>query len=191
MPHHLADDLFTVDHVLSPIECAALIERAEALGFEHAAVRMPSGPQMRTDIRDNDRVEWEDDPLASMLWQRCYSILPKLAGASPVGLDSHFRFYRYDVGQRFKAHKDGSVVKNTTEQSRLSFLVYLNADLVGGETVFYAHERVAGVRPVVARIQPEVGLGLFFRHEWWHEGAPLMQGRKYVLRTDVYYRSIV
>lgn len=31
---------------------------------------------------------------------------------------------------------------------------------------------------------------LVFAHEWWHEGAKVLSGRKYVLRTDLMYRSM-
>jgi hypothetical protein len=33
-------------------------------------------------------------------------------------------------------------------------------------------------------------MGLFFKHERWHEGAPVRSGRKYVLRTDVLYKAL-
>jgi hypothetical protein len=37
-------------------------------------------------------------------------------------------------------------------------------------------------------VSPVAGTGLFFLHDWWHEGRLLESGRKYVLRTDVFYR---
>jgi len=42
---------------------------------------------------------------------------------------------------------------------------------------------------VVASVEPVAGLGLFFAHEWWHEGAKVLSGRKYVIRTNVMYQS--
>jgi hypothetical protein len=36
-------------------------------------------------------------------------------------------------------------------------------------------------------IKPERGMALVFVHRQLHEGAPVVQGRKYVLRTDVMY----
>jgi hypothetical protein len=68
-------------------------------------------------------------------------------------------------------------------------MVYLNEGAEGGQTVFYSEERVGGLRQVVASIDPKIGTGLFFAHAWWHEGAKVLSGRKYVLRTDVMYRK--
>ena len=59
----------------------------------------------------------------------------------------------------------------------------------GGQTIFYSEERVDGIRKVVASVEPQMGMGLFFAHEWWHEGAKVLSGRKYVLRSDVMYRG--
>jgi predicted 2-oxoglutarate/Fe(II)-dependent dioxygenase YbiX len=185
----LADNLFTVAGLLSPDECRDLIERGEALGFQRAAVRTRSGPQMRADIRDNDRIEFTDLELAALLWQRCLPFVSlHLEEGEAVGLDEGFRFYRYDVGQRFKQHRDGVVQRSAAVRTRLSFLVYLNEGFTGGETVFYGNERLHGVRPEVARVSPQTGAGLFFLHEWVHEALPLEAGRKYVLRSDVFYR---
>lgn len=58
-----------------------------------------------------------------------------------------------------------------------------------GQTVFYSEERANGLRQVVASVEPAAGMGLCFAHEWWHEGAKVLSGRKYVLRTDVMYRN--
>jgi hypothetical protein len=48
----LDDDIFTVEGLLTPEECLALIRRGEALGFEEATVALASGPAMvlRTDV---------------------------------------------------------------------------------------------------------------------------------------------
>jgi predicted 2-oxoglutarate/Fe(II)-dependent dioxygenase YbiX len=185
----LAENVFTVSGILTPEECSQLIERGEALGFERAAVRTSSGPQMRPLIRDNDRAEFVDPALAAILWERCLPFVSQeLEGGTAIGLDDHFRFYRYDVGQRFKRHKDGVVERSPIVRSRLSCLFYLNGGFTGGETVFYSHEQVQGVRQEEAVVVPQAGDALFFLHEWWHEGRELTMGRKYVLRSDVFYR---
>ncbi|MDB5390066.1 MAG: putative iron-regulated protein [Planctomycetaceae bacterium] len=183
------DNLFTVQNLLSPDECRELIDRGEALGFQRAAVRTASGPQMRSDIRDNDRTEFTDTNLATELWQRCLPFVPRvLEGAVAVGLDENFRYYRYDIGQRFKRHKDGVVERSPVVRSRLTCLFYLNDGFKGGETVFYSNVVTDGVRQEEAVVVPHAGDALFFLHEWWHEGRALEDGRKYVLRSDVFYR---
>jgi predicted 2-oxoglutarate/Fe(II)-dependent dioxygenase YbiX len=185
----LAENVFTVAGVLTAAECRDLIARGEAVGFERAAVRTAAGPQMRPGIRDNDRAEFNDPDLAAALWQRCRAFVPpELETGTAAGLDDNFRFYRYDPGQRFKRHKDGVVERSHTERSRLTCLFYLNGGFTGGETVFYSTTMVDGVRSEDVIVVPHAGDALFFLHEWWHEGRELVAGRKYVLRSDVFYR---
>ena len=72
--------------------------------------------------------------------------------------------------------------------SKTTFMVYLNGDFVGGETVF----REKGVEPGSpgeCSIRPQQGMALFFRHKLWHEGKNVEQGTKYVLRSDVFYEA--
>jgi predicted 2-oxoglutarate/Fe(II)-dependent dioxygenase YbiX len=185
----LAENVFTVSGLLSDEECRDLIARGESIGFQRAAVRTASGPQMRQDIRDNDRAAFTDPELAEALWRRCQPFVPELLeGGTAVGLDENFRFYRYDPGQRFKQHKDGVVRRSPTERSRLSCLFYLNDGFTGGETVFYSATKLDGVHPQEAVVVPRAGEALLFLHDWWHEGRELQSGRKYVLRSDVFYR---
>ena len=130
----LADRLFTVAGLLSADECTALIERGEELGFERAAVRTAAGPRQLPGVRDNDRAAFADPGLAGELWQRLRPFVPDAAdGATPVGSDAEFRFYRYDVGQRFNRHKDGVVAKSPGVESRLTCLFTLNGDFRGGK----------------------------------------------------------
>jgi predicted 2-oxoglutarate/Fe(II)-dependent dioxygenase YbiX len=187
----LDPEIWTVSEFLTPDECEHLIARGEALGFEAASVRTSGGPQMLTQVRNNDRVVFDDPELAASLWERVKDMLPEaIEGCRPSGLYEQFRFYRYDPGQRFKRHKDGAVETPSGQRSRLSFLMYLNADYEGGETTFTDYTFHDGERRVhEVRITPEVGLGLVFVHERWHEGTPVTRGRKYVLRTDVLYTT--
>jgi len=190
MRNVLAENLFAVSGVLSAQECEELMARGEGMGFEAATVSVASGPRMMTNVRNNDRVVFDDAELGRMLWDRVNGQLPsKIDGASAVGLNEKFRYYRYGPSQRFHAHRDGAVELGAGEKSRLTFMVYLNGGFEGGQTVFYSEERVGGLRKVVASVEPVAGMGLFFAHEWWHEGAAVVSGRKYVLRTDVMYKS--
>ena len=91
-------------------------------------------------------------------------------------------------GQKHNRHNDGSVTNNACHLSRLSLLIYLN-ECDGGETVFRDYTDVEGERvKQELRIAPKPGLALLFRHERWHEGSPVASGKKYVLRSDVFYK---
>ena len=68
-------------------------------------------------------------------------------------------------------------------------MIYLNGGVAGGATEFNLRSR-GGVQnddPVV-RVQPEAGKALVFPHRILHRGAPVADGRKYVMRTDVMCR---
>lgn len=190
MKNILAEHLFTVTGLLTPAECAELIALGERLGFEAASVATAGGLQMMPGVRNNDRVTFDDPALTDWLWQRVKPYVPpEIDGCVAVGLNEPLRFYRYDPSQRFNAHRDGVVERSPTERSRQTFMVYLNGGAEGGQTDFYSEDRVDGLRRLVASVEPQEGMGLVFAHQWWHEGARVTSGRKYVLRTDVFYRD--
>lgn len=185
----LAEHLFVVADLFSAEECRQLIERGEGLGFVPAAVKTHTGLKLLPEVRNNERVEFVDDALAETLRERCFPFVPALLdGGVPDSCDPTFRYYRYDVGQSFKIHKDGTVVRSPFVRSRLTGLVYLNDGFDGGETVFHIRDPLTGEMREVVRVVPRTGLGLFFLHEWRHEGRSLTSGRKYVLRSDIFYR---
>ena len=185
-------DILTVDGVLSPAECSALIDRAESIGFDAASVRTHSGPKMMTNIRNNDRVNLDDPELCALMWTRISQLLPVIEDQQPVGVDYHLRFYRYEPVQEFKRHMDGSVTNDAGHVSKLSYLVYLNGDFEGGSTTFRDYDGKGESRRKIEHvITPVAGSALLFRHERWHAGYPVIAGRKYVLRSDVFYSAEV
>ncbi|MEW6736802.1 MAG: hypothetical protein AB1489_36275, partial [Acidobacteriota bacterium] len=97
-----SDNLFILRDVLSANECEVLIMRAEEVGFSTAPVITESGFDYRLDIRNNSRIIVDDQALADMLWQRVNPFIAQAyAGLKVTGLNERFRFYRYDLGQRF------------------------------------------------------------------------------------------
>ena len=174
--------IFVIDDFLSSQECRRFIERSELEGYAEATIVTPAGAVMAKEIRDNARLILDDAELAADLWRRAREAIPAAIGGSQAkGLNERFRFYRYDVGQRFKLHFDGAFSR-AGERSELTFMVYLNSDVEGGETKFYDDD--AQLR---CAIRPQAGRALVFVHKQLHEGAPVLKGRKYVLRTDVMY----
>ena len=178
----LAQYIFTVSDFLTADECGELIQLTETMGYTVAPVNTPGGaPTVVTSIRNNDRVMFDDADLAESLWLRVKPFCPEFyKGHSVVGLNERLRVYRYDRGHVFRWHADGSFRRKNGETSRLTFLVYLNDDFEGGETLF---EELT--------IEPERGMALLFAHGYLHEGGEVFAGRKYVLRSDVMYSADV
>lgn len=172
-----AEGVLSIPGFLSAQECRHYLDEAERIGFVAAGVRTRDEPQkMLPAIRNNDRAALDAPHWAEALWQKlAHCRLPRIDGMHAAGLAASFRFYRYIPGQRFRMHKDGGLQERGMD-SRMSFLVYLNDDFVGGETDFREFS-----------IVPETGMALVFVHETWHEGCALTAGTKYVLRSDVLF----
>lgn len=178
---HSAPLVFTVDDVLSADDCASVVARIEALGPTDAPITTPAGFVMRKDIRNNTRVIFDDAAFAHQLFERVAPHVPQqLCGMKPVGANERFRCYRYEHDQRFAPHYDGAFVRDYNERSLLTFMVYLNDGFAGGATTF--HDFDVSVAPVTGR-------ALLFQHFLLHEGCSVTSGVKYVLRSDVMYRT--
>ena len=177
------DSIFVIRSFATTSECDGFIAQSETSGYVEATITTATGSVMNRDIRNNARLIHDDRELAARLWQRAKPFLPDRIGEwRAMGFNERFRYYRYDPGQQFAPHGDGSFRRENGEESQLTFMVYLNDDFTGGETVFYADPGTVRVS-----VRPERGMALIFIHRQWHAGAPVLTGRKYVLRTDVMY----
>jgi predicted 2-oxoglutarate/Fe(II)-dependent dioxygenase YbiX len=171
---------WTIDALLSPAECAALIGRIEALGPTEAPITTGRGFELRPELRNNTRVMFDDMPLAQRLFEAVRATLPALEGRDAVGANERLRCYRYGPGQYFAPHFDGAFHRDQREGSELTLLVYLNDDFTGGGTWFCDEEQT---------VQPKAGRALLFFHGLRHAGNTVTRGVKYVARSDVMYRA--
>jgi len=203
-------DAFVLHNVLTPEECETYIRISEELGYTDAPISTGvNRAEMMTDVRDNTRVMWEvPQKLIGPIWERVVHLIPaeivfpnkvwRVADDRP--LNERFRFYRYDMEQTFRPHFDGCYRRNSEEQSHFTFIIYLNDGFQGGETIFFpggenslwVHKKTVEEK----KVNPKVGSALLFRHTGTnsplHEGAPHFTkgSRKYVLRTDVMYKTV-
>jgi len=197
----LPEGVFVIDELLTPAECRHWIESAEAAGFQIAPISTGGGPEVVSVFRNNGRAMFDDRDLAEDLWSRLAPHVPESLPTTrrghwwqAQGLNERFRSYRYEPGQYFYWHQDGSFQRNNRERSRMSVILYLNDDFEGGHTEFdgrykeMVDEALEG--EVSASVAPRPGRTLVFLHPLLHQGAPVTSGRKYVLRTDVMYKMV-
>lgn len=205
-----AGRVWVVDDFLSAAECAAWISYGEGENFE----RVHHPESWDTAHRDNGRVEFHDANVAAQIWARLQAMLPE--GVHPgvaVGCYGKIRLYRYTTGQRFGKHIDESNSVSRRQCTGATVLIYLNDDVKGGETVFYVDH--AG-RRIATSFTPLRGALLFhgfvsqifqitkysatncYSLIWMHrhgerclthEAIEVLDGAKYVLRTDVVYSA--
>ena len=128
-------------------------------------------------------MEFDGQPLNELLWNRLHHIIPTHVHGKPVcGLNDHFRFSKYHKGQFFDIHKDGINQDSKGNMSALTLNIFLNEDFKGGETDFFNSFDRNDLR---FSITPKIGRGgLFYAHQY-HSGNEILEGTKYLLRTDV------
>lgn len=166
---------------LTTFECDDLIKTAETAGLTEAKLYTPDGAEVRSDYRSNDRFMFDAPDMAAKLYARFTDELPNIkdAGKSwePTGLNERFKVYRYKPGQFFALHTDHPYERNENEQSFFTLLLALNEEYVGGETNFLSMP-----------VEHKTGQAVVFPHHLLHEGCPVDEGTKYMLRTDVMYK---
>jgi len=178
-----------VHGVLDDAECRTLIEAVDAAGLE---LQVSRGPAFGEALRKHQRMAFDDPAFAAALWAGGLGELLKDLPAGrrrPVGLNPNIRIYQYGPGDLFGRHVDGSndvaVPPGRTEYTLLVYLTGPAEGLVGGETAFYG----PGGKELI-RVQPRAGSALLHRHGkhcLLHEALPVVEGSKYILRSDVVF----
>ncbi|KAI9351283.1 hypothetical protein BDR26DRAFT_815797, partial [Obelidium mucronatum] len=123
------------------------------------------------------------------------------------GINPRWRIYRYVPGAIYRPHIDGGWPKseydvekekytfdasNGTTWSRLTFLIYLNEGFEGGDTTYFVPSKEAVGVMDAKRVIPRAGCAMVFPHgsvkgNLLHEGSGVVEGVKYIARTDVLY----
>lgn len=165
--------------------CRALIDYCESTIFQPSPIQQRRGGTMMPSIDTAFRSSFtamlcdRNHPLLQNLYQRC---------AELEGLQSNLiediQCVRYRRGQRFRTHFDSS----SEHPRRATYLLYLNEDFKGGETIF---------PQIDLRVEPRTGRCLRFpdcefdgRTIWAseHGGLPVSEGTKYAL--NIWFRCL-
>ena len=186
IPESINDLVTEIPEFLGPEECQRVVALAHSHGFHDATINDANGAQLRPDIRNNERVIFDDEALAQELWPKIEPHAKAMRfGSRAVGLNERFRIYRYKPGHFFDWHQDGVFERDNGATSRFTLLIFLNSDFEGGATSFSAV-----LSPYVFEdftLSPQQGKALLFFHPISHRGDVVAAGEKYMLRTDIMY----
>ena len=202
--------IHVIDSLLTTSECEILLHTScETYGFSSLNHSFTA-----TD-RQADRLCIIDTDLANLIWARLGPLYDdfRFDGRSDndwsvLGVNECCRVSQYrapSVG--FSPHFDTPYVAAADCRSALSIVVYLNGV---GATEFYdvplslakGEIDIAGLttsEEIVVRggldqytkyvVKAKQGRCVIFRHDVLHAGAPITEGTKYVLRTDIIFRQ--
>lgn len=201
---------FQLLDVFSEEECNKFISITENLGY------LPDAPvSLPRNVRHNDNVTMVvDETTDAIIWQRVAPLFSigddNFQGLQALGINARFRFYRYQEGDFFSPHIDGSwpgsrVIDNKLvtqayedRWSQMTFLILLTDDFEGGATQFLVHKDKPNqparhdkdIKKV--NVRTPKGSVLVFPHghhpmHCLHSSEPILKGTKYIIRTDVLY----
>lgn len=178
---------FVLKNVYNKQECRKIIKLTESIGYEDALVNIGYGRQQKMlDVRNNKRVMIDSKEMAHNLFQRILPYLPKtFRDRKLIELNERLRFLRYNNNEYFAPHFDGQYRRKNGDRSFLTILFYLNKGYKGGRTNFINFSNIHECKPVPI----DIGTVLVFQHDLFHEGAKLLDGTKYIMRTDVMYSN--
>lgn len=201
---------FQLHNVLSLEECQNFIQATEELGYtDDAAVSLPRS------VRHNSNLTWlADDTTLKIIWQRSKEKFTDkhnhFLGKQALGLNGRCRFYRYQAGDFFAIHTDGSwpgsrmvdgkVISNAFDDrwSMYTFLVFLSDAYEGGHTQFLVNSENPEL-PARGRassstvnVRTPAGSVLCFPHgnhplHCLHGSQDIVSGSKYIIRSDVLF----
>jgi hypothetical protein len=211
---------FVLVDALSEGECRQIIAAAESSPHGYVPDEtVTSAPTPKGYAPRASNFVWLSDEIADRIFERVKHLLPQEMGPNGMhklkGINARLRLYRYSPGAIYRPHVDGawpgSGCKPATKEvttttaveeeycydaygdrwSRLTFLIYLNDDFLGGNTTFYTPAPKLGHLEAYS-VAPRTGSVLVFPHggdhgSLVHEGSNVEQGAKYVIRTDVLY----
>eukprot|EP00164_Ancoracysta_twista_P005161 GFYU01007039.1.p1 GENE.GFYU01007039.1~~GFYU01007039.1.p1 ORF type:complete len:483 (+),score=110.42 GFYU01007039.1:98-1546(+) len=195
---------FVMTNVFTQEECKNFLRATESIGY---APDEPLAGQPGDSILAHAVVWVVDKHLDEIVFNRVKSLLPSSIQSKQLrGINRRWRFYRYVPGRYYRPHIDGAWPQSAiddnsgayiydashgTQLSKLTFLIYFNDDFDGGWTTYYTSAQDEGYLNAWP-VKPRSGCVVCFPHgdaegALLHEGSPVLERCKYVVRTEVLY----
>lgn len=162
--------IWLVENFFTKKICLELLNQAHSVGFQKA--------HMHEQGRHNQESFIKDTNLETIIINNLngISLLQNTTKYIIRGVSLPLEFYQYQKGDYIKGHSDAYRDIGNGLISSLTFIVYLNDNYSGGETLF----------PTLGyKIIPKSGRALIFRQELFHEASIVTQNVKYILRCDI------
>jgi hypothetical protein len=196
--------VWTVPNFLAAAECQEWIKFSEESGgLEYTAHPASMYTAHRKCFRMQDE---SNSQLAKKIYRRLIAsgiveqleraLTPSTKGKKiknkyehPVGCNPNLRLYKYVKGHSFGRHIDESNAVDGMGQTEITVLIYLS-QCQGGATRFYTPDISSKKKKKSFAFDPEQGTMLLHIHGddcLEHEAEPVLDGIKYVLRTDVVF----
>jgi hypothetical protein len=190
--------VWVVPNFLTPKECASWIDFCEGCdGLEYTSHPATNYMAQRecyrmqemngTQISEPLYRRLQESGVVARIERELDAFAKKKPPYRPVGFNPNIRLYKYTKGHAFGKHVDGSNRVDGVGQTEITILVYLS-DCKGGATRFYPPRRKKSIA-----FDPEPGAMLLHVHGdncLEHEGDEVLDGIKYVLRTDMVFSSV-
>lgn len=187
---------FVLDNVFTKEECEDLIAQTEARTYKPALINMGGGREVYVpEARNNDRCMIDSFEQGNEIFRRIAEFVPKewtmgtpgkhTRTYKAVTVNERMRFLRYIKGQKFEPHFDGCYARENGERSFITVQLYLNEGMTGGSTRFLDESETK-----FADVNPKTGSVLVFQHDILHAGMEVLDGVKYVVRSDIMYAPV-
>lgn len=188
--------VYVAHNFFSTKECRNWINYVESNncgGFEYASQKATPDYAHRECGRFQ-RNDWE---MSRLLFERMKPLVIQLHEcvkhnlsskySEPKTCNGNIRLYKYERGMSFGKHYDSSD-STPLGDTAVTVLIYLSS-CKGGATRFYPPKGIDGSKTGIGFV-PEEGAILMHMHGplcLEHEADPVIEGIKYVLRTDIVY----
>lgn len=169
--NQINDGIWLINNFLNISQCQKIINAIEKNEFKIA--------RQYSEGRHNKESFSEEKEIIKLLEDRFknYNLYKnnKLFKISKFSLP--LEFYKYEVGDFIKRHSDAPR-EIDGKFSKLTLVLYLSGKCKGGETFFEKFN---------LSISPTIGSALIFEQKLNHEAKTVINGTKYVLRTNCFY----
>ena len=180
--------LQSIYNVFSEKECKDLINVLEKTGFTKASLftDVDGKEHYHSDVRNSLRKIIDDKDFSKLLEKRIYEHIPKTYnGLTYHSINHRFRFLKYEKGGFFARHVDNNY-KTKDSISLITILIYLNEEYKGGYTTFFANvDDKEGFT-----LEPKTGMISLMDQDIGHCVPELLEGIKYVVRTELQYVGV-
>ncbi|MFD8141593.1 2OG-Fe(II) oxygenase [Streptomyces sp. NPDC059708] len=209
-------DARVIRDFLTPAEVEVFAAELAAQRFVPVGLDGDAANYVEGDRVGHLRATAESEDLAAEFYRRLRTFLSFDVGSDaptdsdgrrwkPAAVNPRMRFITYGDGGLLVPHYDSPYFALDGRRTLLTVVVYLSYEAVGGETRFIADKqndlpfaqrdfsdwtRPAEPEEILSTYRPEPGDALLFWHRTLHDSAPVLEGTKTILRTDVLYEPI-